>query len=645
MQAWPEATCLLHYTAAGDWLRFVIGGPSAMQEAPIPANDAARLAELRSYGLLDSPDEQAFDDIGHLARTIAGTPIGIVSLVDENRQWFKTCIGLQARETPRAISFCGHTILQRQPLIIEDARDDPRFSDNPLVVEEPHIRFYAGFPLVSANGMSLGSLCAIDTEARQLSVTQIDALQRLARQTVKLMELKREGRLLAARGQQLQQLSRHATPAGPITLQPAAEVIRLLDLMVSQELQPCLAVLRIGLKDLRRLQSTLGNAAAEQWRQRCNERLQQLLPADVHWAWLSDNELIAVLPYASGEEELALLAGTISEQLESPVPVAGQLLSSQVAIGIALYKGNYASAEALLADAAIAQQIARSQPGSHFSFIDLATRIQAQQDISLEAGLHRALRDGELEPFFQPLVDLRSDAVVGVEALVRWRDARGTLLQATTLLAAARRAGLTARVDLQLIGNAIRTSRLIAQALPDQPLLLSLNLSAELLNDPLQRHELLTLLDREPLPPRWQLQLELIEEALQQSEQDLQEFLNQLCQRGVLVAIDDFGTGYSSLSRLHTMPLHAIKIDASFVGRIQDPIKPSNNLLELVRQLGRDLGLHTTAEGIETETQRLWLQEHGFDWGQGYLFAKPMARDDLISYLKNTSHEQKSARH
>ncbi len=605
-----------------------------MQEAPIPANDDARLAELHSYGVLDSPEEEAFDDIGHLIRAIAGTPIGIVSLVDENRQWFKTCIGIQAKETPRVISFCGHTILQRQPLIVEDTHADARFSDNPLVLEGPRIRFYAGFPLVSANGMCLGSLCAVDTEPKRLTTTQIDALQRLARQTVKLMELKREGRLLAASEQHHQQLSPNRGEGGDLTLWSTAEVMRMLELMVGEDHQPCLAVLRIGIKDLKRLQSTLGNTAAEQWRQHCNQRLQQLLPGDAHCAWLSDNELIAVLPYISREEDLALLAGTLSMQLEKPVPVDGQLLSSQVAIGIALYKGNYATAEALLADAAIAQQVALSQPGSHFSFIDLATRIQAQEDISLEAALHRALRDGELEPFFQPLVDLRSGAVVGAEALVRWRDANGSLIGAATVLAAARRAGLTARVDLELISKAIRASRLIAETLPDQHLLLSLNLSAELLDDPLQRNQLLDLLTREPLPPGWRLQVELIEEALQQSDTHLLEFINDLRDRHVLVAIDDFGTGYSSLSRLHNTPLHALKIDGSFVRRIQDPVKPSNHLLTLMQQMGRDIDLHLTAEGIETDEQRLWLRDHDFNWGQGYLFAEPMGLTMFIDYLK-----------
>jgi GAF domain-containing protein len=135
-------------------------------EAPIPEEDLARLKELRSYGVLDTSPEDIFDDITHLVQDITGTKIGVISLVDENRQWFKSCVGLEdaPQETPRNISFCGHTIVQRKPLIIPDALEDDRFCDNPLVKEPPRIRFYAGFPLIAANGMVLGSLCAIDVE-------------------------------------------------------------------------------------------------------------------------------------------------------------------------------------------------------------------------------------------------------------------------------------------------------------------------------------------------------------------------------------------------------------------------------------------------------------------------------------------------
>ena len=114
-----------------------------MQPPATPANEAQRLAALWQLGVLDTPPEPAYDDLGELARSIAGTPIGLISLVDAERQWFKCAVGLDpgVRETPRDVSFCGHAILQRQPLVVNDALHDPRFQGNPLVQGEPHIRF------------------------------------------------------------------------------------------------------------------------------------------------------------------------------------------------------------------------------------------------------------------------------------------------------------------------------------------------------------------------------------------------------------------------------------------------------------------------------------------------------------------------
>ena len=119
-----------------------------MQAPELPDDESARLAELIGFGVLDTPSEPGFDDISELARELAGTEIALITLVDADRQWFKSCVGLApgVRETPRQISFCGHTILQRDPLIVNDTLEDPRFVDNPLVTAEPRLRFYAGFP-------------------------------------------------------------------------------------------------------------------------------------------------------------------------------------------------------------------------------------------------------------------------------------------------------------------------------------------------------------------------------------------------------------------------------------------------------------------------------------------------------------------
>lgn len=172
-----------------------------MNAAPIPANETERLAVLRSYDILDTEPESDFDEITRLASFICGTPISVMSLVDANRQWFKSRVGLDATETPREHAFCAHTILAPGMMIVRDAQQDARFAANPLVTAQPHIRFYAGVPLVTPEGYPLGSLCAIDRVPRELTPGQREALETLARQAIKNMQL----RIAHAKTQELAQ--------------------------------------------------------------------------------------------------------------------------------------------------------------------------------------------------------------------------------------------------------------------------------------------------------------------------------------------------------------------------------------------------------------------------------------------------------
>ena len=151
---------------------------------PIPENEADRLNTLRGYGILDTHPEDRFDDLTRLAALICGTPISLISLVDEDRQWFKSKTGLDVCQTPREDAFCAHAILSPELLLVPDASQDPRFATNPLVLGELHVRFYAGAPLTAPNGHHLGALCVIDRVPRQLSPEQLESLRILGRQVM-----------------------------------------------------------------------------------------------------------------------------------------------------------------------------------------------------------------------------------------------------------------------------------------------------------------------------------------------------------------------------------------------------------------------------------------------------------------------------
>jgi len=168
-----------------------------MPAAALPPDEKERLLSLRALQQLDTPLEERFDRLTRLAKMVMHVPIAVISLVDEDRQWFKSCIGLDVAETPRTVSFCGHAILRDEIMVVTDATTDPRVLDSPLVTGPPHIRFYVGQPLLSSQNHKIGTLCVIDTKPRTITSQEIDAIKDLGFLVER--ELRNEGVNLAQR--------------------------------------------------------------------------------------------------------------------------------------------------------------------------------------------------------------------------------------------------------------------------------------------------------------------------------------------------------------------------------------------------------------------------------------------------------------
>ncbi len=171
-----------------------------MIAAPKPANELERIAAVYEYGLLDTLPEKDYDDITRIAADICGVPISLISLIDNDRQWFKSKVGLNIPETHRDIAFCSHAILNPEDIfIVSDPSNDERFHDNPLVTGDPNIAFYAGIPLVNNSGNAMGTLCVIDNKPRILTKAQKETLRALARQTVAHFEIRLKNKAISNR--------------------------------------------------------------------------------------------------------------------------------------------------------------------------------------------------------------------------------------------------------------------------------------------------------------------------------------------------------------------------------------------------------------------------------------------------------------
>lgn len=324
-------------------------------KAPLPTDEETRLDALRRFDILDSDAEAAYDDITRVAAFIAGTPISLISLVDADRQWFKSKVGLTVNQTPREYAFCAHAILQPdQPLVVPDATHDARFADNPLVTGTPDIRFYMGAPLVTVDKHAIGTLCVIDRVPRELSPAQIEAVAALSRQVMSQLELRRLSRdlrvLVGLRDDHLAQLERYRAElevtnatllerslTDPLTERGnrAAFDERLRDEVYrARRYELPLSLLVVDVDSFKQYNDSFGHPAGDVALKIVARALGDLRPIDF-LARIGGEEFAVILP-STGSEAAMLMAERLRQNVEAQTfphrPVS-------VSIGIATLRG------------------------------------------------------------------------------------------------------------------------------------------------------------------------------------------------------------------------------------------------------------------------------------------------------------------
>ncbi len=323
-----------------------------MDQPPTPPDEQERLASLRSLHRLDTPAEERFDRITRLARKALGTPIALVSLVDEKRQWFKSRQGLEVEETSRLVSFCGHAIESDRILVVEDAREDARFHDNPLVTGPTGIRMYAGRPIKTPDGQLVGTLCVIDTEPRHLGEDDLVALDDLAGYVEVELRSEALGETEKRLRAELSEAERRASLDALTRLWNRGMIERVLAHELDRAARQALPIslMLVDLDHFKRINDTHGHPFGDAVLREVAARLRAALrPYDSPGRY-GGEEFIAVLPECDAEDARAVAERVLSRFHDTPIDHGPTTVDVTASIGICSTRPSPdASVEALLA--------------------------------------------------------------------------------------------------------------------------------------------------------------------------------------------------------------------------------------------------------------------------------------------------------
>ncbi|WP_407543262.1 EAL domain-containing protein (plasmid) [Deinococcus radiomollis] len=572
-----------------------------------PTAEQLRLAALHRYGILDTLPELQFDRLVGMAARVFHQPMALISFINEDRQWFKANHGVPFMEVPRCDSFCSVAIAQDGVMLISDAVLDQQFQSYPGVVGDPHIRSYAGAPLVTPDGHKIGTFCVFGPEPREFSLEDCELLASFAEMTMDELRLR----------QALEELSQVALNDALTGLpnrvhfrQHLIEACRRADISGEKVV--------VGLLDLDRfkqINDTFGHAAGDGLLKEVARRLNEATATSDVVARMSGDEFVLLFTDVRAVTDLGRVTRRLEDSFAVPFVIEGQEVFVHWSLGLSVYPDDARELDALLSFADAAMYRVKRAGGGHSPFEPQQDGRSSSQVERLSA-LHRAIERDELRLYFQPKVNAQSRAVVAHEALLRWARPSG-MVSPLDFIPLAESSGLIVPIGRWVLREAVdvlKTGRLQE---------VCVNVSALELRQPDYVDHLRSVLEERGVGPG-QLWLELTESSL--LEPRFIPVLEQLKALGVRTAMDDFGNGYSSLMALVSLPVQMVKIDRSFIAGIGEGTPDEARALDVVRgivALATAYGLPTVAEGVETAAQADLLTKVGCTDLQGYFFGRP----------------------
>ncbi|NYE60797.1 EAL domain-containing protein (putative c-di-GMP-specific phosphodiesterase class I)/GGDEF domain-containing protein [Duganella sp. 1224] len=575
-------------------------------------NEEARLGALRSLRLLDTAPSKAFDRITRIASRLLRVPISSISLLDRDRQYFKSRVGFDLVEAPREDAPCNWTIRGERVCVIPDLLHDERFGHTPLV-RRGGMRAYAGAPLITRTGHSLGTLCVMDTQPRRFDDDEVAVLAELAAMVMAQIELQNSiGRI-------------HPVSGYPNEYQ----LIDDLDDLAERQPGVRRAALLVESVTARQMQQgvrVFGATFVESLIQSSTERIRRALDPRARLYHLSAARCVVLLEDGANAPEAT--ARQLHLSLRDPIDCNGVPVRAEPAIGIDVFVPGQVAARDALRRLYSAVDDARGTPARTAAYAASHDRHHARR-FQLLAGLAGALQaEDQLSLVYQPRVDL-DGRPRGAEALLRWRDPRHGDISPAEFVPLAEETALIGALTRWVLHHAL--AQLARWRAAGVTLKLSINVSAADLEEPGFAGCVATLLARHGVPPA-AIELEFTESMLARDDGRVITQLRALRAMGIDIAIDDFGTGYSSLAYLQKLPASVLKIDRAFIGDLTASAH-DQKLVRAILRMAHDLGYRVVAEGVESAQCAALLRAWGCDEAQGYHFARPLGAEALIKYF------------